>query len=102
MHQYIHMTEAALLVFVINIPFGYWRANVKKFSLQWALSIHIPVPVVVAIRLLSNVGFHWTTYPVFILAFFSGQFLGGKIHKWRKQHHEVSSCLIMDLLKSHK
>jgi hypothetical protein len=33
----------ALLTFGVNLPFGYWRANVKKFSLHWILAIHIPV-----------------------------------------------------------
>ncbi len=37
----------SIIVFSINIPFGYWRANVKKFSLQWILAVHIPVPFII-------------------------------------------------------
>jgi hypothetical protein len=81
----------ALIVFLFNIPFGYWRAKVKKFSLQWALSIHIPVPFVVLLRIYSNIGFQFITYPILIFAFFSGQFLGSKISVYadkRKTNHE--------------
>lgn len=102
MHQYVLIIEAAALILLTNLPFGYWRANVKKFSFQWVLSVHIPVPIVIAIRLLLDIGFYWTTYPVFILAFFLGQYFGGRIHKSRKQNHEVSSCLIMDLFRTYK
>ena len=38
----IALFVVALVVFLLNIPFGYWRANVRKFSLQWGLAIHIP------------------------------------------------------------
>jgi hypothetical protein len=101
-HHFIHIIEAAVLVFVLNLPFGYWRANVKKFSFQWLLAIHIPVPIVITIRLLSGIGFDWYSFPVFILGFFLGQFLGGKIHQSRKQNHDVTSCLIMDFFKTNK
>jgi hypothetical protein len=43
----------AAVVFLLNIPLVYWRAGVKKFSLQWVLAIHLPVPLVVLIGLNS-------------------------------------------------
>ena len=70
----------AFIVFVVNIPFGYWRASVRKFSLQWALAIHLPVPLVVGLRIVSGLGWAFATYPVLIGAYFLGQFAGGKIH----------------------
>ena len=92
-----------LLVFILNIPFGYWRANVRKFSLQWYLAIHIPVPVIVALRLALHLGWHWSTYVLFILAFASGQYVGGKLHirMASKYHDHVSSCLFMDICSKH-
>jgi hypothetical protein len=69
----------AIIVFLLNIPFGFWRAHVKKFSLQWILAIHLPVPIVVALRIYSDLGWHWTTFPVLIGAFFLGQFAGAKL-----------------------
>ena len=72
---------AALLVILFNIPFGYWRANVRKFSLQWALAVHIPVPFVIALRLLGNIGFQFYTYLILVTAFFLGHLLGKMIYE---------------------
>lgn len=70
---------ASLLVFILNLPFGMWRAKTKKFSLQWFLSIHVPIPFVIGIRFLFDLGFKWWTYPFLVGAFFTGQFIGKKI-----------------------
>jgi len=67
----------ALAVFVLNLPFGYWRAGVRKFSWQWIAAIHAPVPAVIALRLVSGLGFQFATFPVLIGAFFLGQKCGG-------------------------
>jgi len=89
-----------ILVFVFNIPFGYWRENVKKFSLQWALAVHIPVPFIIFARIYSEIGFAWYTYVFLVGAFFSGQRLGAVILKRRKESgKQVSSNLIKDLMK---
>jgi hypothetical protein len=95
------MLFAVISVFILNLPFGYWRANVKKFSLQWALAIHIPVPFVVAIRFYSHIGFELYTYPILVAAFFTSQFLGAKIYSNRKENSSkyLSSCLVMDLIR---
>ena len=88
------------LVFVLNIPFGYWRANVKRFSTQWFLAIHIPVPFIVALRLLSGIGFSWYTYVFLVGGFFLGQKCGSMLIKWVHSHcHQDSSCLVMDLFR---
>jgi hypothetical protein len=91
----------SIITFLLNIPFGYWRANTKKFGLHWYLAIHLPVPVIVALRIISGVGFHWSTYVALVAAFFLGQFLGGKVYLWRsqKQKTPITSCLIMDVYR---
>jgi hypothetical protein len=89
-----------ILVFVLNIPFGYWRANVKRFSTQWFLAIHIPVPFIVAMRILGGIGFSWYTYVFLVGGFFLGQKLGSmlmkRVHNYCQQE---SSCLVMDLVR---
>ncbi len=70
----------AIAVYLLNIPFGYWRANSEKLSREWFLAIHIPVPIVIAIRFLSGLGWSLITFPVLIAAFFLGQFTGGKLN----------------------
>jgi len=67
------------LVFLVNLPFGYWRSRVRKFSLQWFLSIHLPVPLVIALRIFSGLGFHFITYPLLVGAFFAGQLAGSRL-----------------------
>jgi len=72
----------AVLVFALNIPFGYWRARVRKFSAQWILAIHLPVPLVISFRVLSGLGWQFITFPVLIGAFFLGQFAGGHLQRF--------------------
>jgi len=69
----------ALLVFLLNLPFGYWRASVRKMSRQWFLAVHIPVPLVIILRIYSGLGFKLISFPVIVGAFFLGQFVGGKV-----------------------
>jgi hypothetical protein len=89
----------SIIVLILNIPFGYWRANVKRFSLQWYLSIHIPVPIIIAFRIFFEIGFTWYTYLFLVTTFFLGQRLGSIIYKYLKKIVIVSSCLFMDLFR---
>lgn len=98
----IELIFVSFLILVFNIPFGYWRANVKRFSLQWYLAIHIPVPFIILLRVITDVGFGWQTYIYLVIAFFIGQRLGAFFRNQLKKHMEVSSCLFMDLFKLSK
>ena len=90
----------SLVVIVVNIPFGYWRANVDRFTLQWFLAIHLPVIIVIALRLVSHLGFAWYTYVVLVTAFFLGQKFGALIiRRVRRICDHPTSCLVMDLLR---
>jgi hypothetical protein len=92
----------AFIDFLFNIPFGYWRANTKRFSVQWFLSIHLPIPFLIILRMYSGIGFEFITYPIMVSAFLLGQHFGYKLHKWRleKGLTPLSSCLILDILKT--
>jgi len=96
----MNLLTIAILVFLLNIPFGYWRANVRKFSFAWFLSVHAPVPFIIALRLLSGMGFQLITFPIMIAAYFGGQFAGSRLHTMRKKKDglQVSSCLVRDLV----
>lgn len=89
-------------VLILNIPFGYWRATEKKFSLRWFLAVHAPVPFIILLRLLAGLGWQLAAFPVLVAAFFSGQFFGGLLHDRRVQLHKtpVTACLIWDLVKN--
>ena len=73
----------AVAVLVLNLPFGFWRAGVKKFTLPWFVAVHAPVPVVVLLRVISGLGWHLASFPVLVGAFFTGQFLGGAMRRGR-------------------
>ncbi len=72
----------ALIVFLLNLPCGAWRARVRKYSWPWFLAIHLPIPVVVWLRICGGTGFRLTSFPVIISAFFLGQWCGGLISLW--------------------
>jgi hypothetical protein len=95
---------AVLIMIFINIPFGYWRVNVKRFSAQWITAIHIPVLIVVVLRFYTDIGFELYTFPVIITAYFLGQFLGSKIYIRRValELEPVTSCLVMDVYRNFK
>ncbi len=49
--------------------------------MSWFLAVHAPGPFVVALPVLSGLGFQLTTVPVMLTAYFAGQFLGGKLRR---------------------
>ena len=78
------LLSVAAAVFIINLPFGYWRAGVRKFSPAWFLAVHLPVPAVIAVRILSGLGFSSKTLPLMVVSYFAGQWLGGSLRTRRK------------------
>ena len=62
----------------INLPFGAWRTTTRKFSWQWFLSIHLPIPAIFIIR--RAAGFGWDYVPVMIACAVTGQILGGWLY----------------------
>ncbi len=100
MHHINTLIWESLLILVLNIPFGYWRFHVRKFSLQWILAVHIPVPIIILLRVFTSVGFAWYTYLFTVTAFFLGQQIGAWLGPViGKRCHEATSCLFMDLFK---
>ncbi len=76
----------ALAVLLLNLPFGYWRAGVRKFSPAWLLAVHAPVPGVIALRLWAGLGWRAVTVSLLAGAFFAGQFLGGRLRRrWKSR-----------------
>jgi hypothetical protein len=73
------INELMLIVFLINIPFGYVRSNASKFSRKWMMAVHIPVPFVFLLRIFS--GFNWTVIPLLVISDVAGQIAGGKLRK---------------------
>ena len=95
----MRLVTISFFVLFLNLPFGYWRENTEKLSLQWILAVHLPVPVVIAMRIYSGLGWRFVTFPALIGAFFAGQYLGGRLRTPMAAARRVapSSCLIRDL-----
>ena len=86
MLTWLHNTWIIVLaVFGLNIPFGYWRAGVRKLSPQWFCAVHVPVPIAIGLRLLAGLAWRWATFPLFVGAFLGGQFVGGLLHGFQKR-----------------
>ncbi|MGD0275389.1 MAG: hypothetical protein ABSB79_04935 [Syntrophales bacterium] len=76
-----------VIIILLNLPFGYWRVGVKKFSFQWILAVHLPVPFVIILRILGGVLWNVKTFPILAGAYFAGQYLGGSLYtQWKKRH----------------
>jgi len=77
------ITTAALAILVMNLPFGYWRGGLPKLSPRWFVAIHAPVPLAIGLRWMSGLPFRLVTLPLFVAAFFAGQFLGSSLRPKR-------------------
>lgn len=66
-----------VITFVLHIPFGYLRSRSEKYSLKWFIYIHIPIPFIVLVRIITNTDYKFI--PVFVIAAVAGQFFGGKL-----------------------
>ena len=83
--MYLKVLIVTVLTFLLNLPFGYWRSGVKKFSAPWFLYVHLPIPFIVLMRYKFDLGFKWWTYPFLVGAFFLGQLTGKYIGNRRKK-----------------
>jgi hypothetical protein len=74
-----------VMICLVNIPFGCWRVNVKRFSFPWFLAVHLPIPFVMIVRMLCGVSWQMKTFPILAGAYFAGQYLGGSFSTYRKK-----------------
>ncbi len=87
----MYLIIASIIVFLINIPLGFWREGVRKFSLSWFIAIHAAVPAIVGMRSFFDLGHAWYTYAIFVPLYFLGQRSGALIRiSQRKKIAEIS------------
>jgi len=81
------MNEPVLLIgliavaTILNIPLGYLRQAVEKFSFAWYFYIHISIPLIIYLRIKS--GYSWKFIPLTIAGAVIGQIVGGRIRRRR-------------------
>ncbi len=68
-----------LTTFIMNLPFGWLREGVRKFSPLWFIYVHFPIPFIIAMR----IGFRipWKFAPLLILIAVAGQFAGARLRR---------------------
>ncbi|WP_229130236.1 hypothetical protein [Ancylomarina sp. 16SWW S1-10-2] len=85
----INLLCAMLATYLVNVPFGYIRHGVKKFSVKWFATIHIPIPFVVLFRYCFDLGYEMYTYPFIVFAFFMGQYCGKRIRIYKMRKNDI-------------
>lgn len=83
MSELLTVVTVMAAIFVINLPFGYWRAGLRKLSAPWFVAIHAPVPLVIALRWGVGLPFSWINLPFFVAAYFAGQAVGVRLARRR-------------------
>ena len=66
-----------LFAFFVNLPFGWLRRKEKKFSFKWFLYIHLPIPLIIALRIWLHLN-PWFI-PLVIIAAVAGQAIGARL-----------------------
>ncbi|MGD8977286.1 MAG: hypothetical protein PVG91_06745 [Gammaproteobacteria bacterium] len=75
-------------IVVVNLPFGYWREGVRKFSPAWFVAVHAAVPLVLLMRLALDIDWRLVTLPFMVAAYFGGQTIGARLRRRRGDHDE--------------
>lgn len=84
------MTEFLVLllaIVLVNLPFGYWREGVKKFSPAWFVAVHAAVPVIIVMRMILGIEWRLVNLPFMVAAYFGGQTIGARMRRRRGQAH---------------
>ena len=83
----------SLAIFVINLPFGFFRVRFKKFTRPWGRCIYIPILINIILRRFI-LHWDWTAIPYLFTATILGHILGGL---WGK--HQGNRILIKSTLR---
>ncbi len=83
-----------LATIIVNLPFGYLRGGLQKFSVCWFIAIHAPVPLVILIRDFHGLDLTWTLAPFLLGSYFIGQFFGRKIWQALNKRKKQYACII--------
>jgi ABC-type glycerol-3-phosphate transport system permease component len=84
MQSIISIVGLVVLAFIISVPCGYARQNYSKYSLMWWVLIHLPIPVIVLLRI--KAGLNWHFIPLTLGSSVAGQIIGGAVYRRRKQN----------------
>jgi uncharacterized membrane protein len=81
MNEYLMLFGLIVLALIVNIPLGYLRQAVEKFSFAWYFYVHISIPLIIYLRIKS--GYSWKFIPLTLAGTLIGQIIGGRIRRRR-------------------
>lgn len=81
MNEYLLLLGLIALAIIVNIPLGYFRQAVQKFSFAWYFYVHISIPLIIYLRIKS--GYSWKFIPLTLAGTIIGQIIGGRIRRKR-------------------
>jgi ABC-type glycerol-3-phosphate transport system permease component len=84
MQSTISIVGLVVLVLIVSIPCGYIRQNFPKYSIMWWVLIHLPIPLIVLLRI--KAGLNWHFIPLTLGSSVAGQIIGGAVNRRRKQN----------------
>jgi hypothetical protein len=76
----VRIAVVLAIVFVVTLPFGFYRAYTRKLSVRWFLAIHVPVVLVFLARYEAHLSYVFI--PFTIATFAVAQYLGGRAGRW--------------------
>ena len=87
MNIHLNIALASLLFLALfgNIPLGYLRMGVPKYTLHWFIYIHLSVPFIIWLRVANNI--HWHAVPFSIFLAVIGQMIGTRIYRRSHRTH---------------
>jgi uncharacterized membrane protein YciS (DUF1049 family) len=65
----MNLAIVVILVFVINVPFGFWHEGVNQISIHWFLATHAHTWIGVLLRCVLALGFGWGFLWLLVLFF---------------------------------
>ena len=80
--QWTQMAMIGVTALVVNLPLGYLRGGMRKYSLGWFVYVHLSVPVIAFLRVSNHVS-AWAI-PPFVACALLGQLAGGWIRRYRR------------------
>jgi len=84
MNGYLLLFGLIVLTIIVNIPLGFLRQAVEKFSFAWYFYIHISIPLIIYLRIKS--GYSWKFIPLTLAGALLGQIVGGRMRRRRDAH----------------
>lgn len=68
-----------IFAFLVNLPFGWLRRNERKFTFKWWLYIHLPIPLIIALRIWLDIQPWQLWVPIIIATAVVGQVVGARL-----------------------